>query len=1365
LAEQQSGGTITFLFSDIEGSTRLLRQLRDRYAQVLTDHRTLMRKAFAEFGGEEMGSEGDAFFVAFHRASDAIGAAASAQRALAAHDWPEGQPLLVRMGLNTGEPAVEEEGYFGLGLHLTARICSAAHGGQVLVAQSTSAVCGDVDLPGVEFRDMGEHLLKDFDRPERLYQLVIDGLSNEFPPPRTLDKQTVDDAAFRPEVGTPYKGLESFQPQDAEFFFGREELIADLAGRLAGSAFLAVVGPSGSGKSSVVRAGLVPAIWTGAHGLAQQRDWKVVILTPGAHPLEELAVRLATERGLSPGSVLEDFRRDPHNMCLTVRQLLLDASPDAKVVLIIDQAEEIFTLCHDEEERRLFVELLAHAAEENAQTMVILALRADFYGHCATYPSLAALVQDHQSLVGPMREGEIRRAIELPASKAGLTLEDGLVTRILDDVGSEPGSLPLLSHALLETWSKRQDHTMTTSAYLESGGVRGAIARTADAIYGQLEPKQQELARRIFLRLAEPGQGTEDTRRRASLTELLPGGDEQTAVEEVLDILARARLITVGLDLVEVSHEALIREWPLLRRWLDEDREGLQLHRRLTDDAGEWVRYDRDPGMLYRGARLSTAEEWAEGREQFLSADERDFLESARAARQSELERARQRQQRLVIVAATLAVLLALAVVAAVFALSQRGRAQREERSAAARALVQAADAQLGQRIDLALLLGVEAERTKSTPLGRSILLAASQRAGRVLRILRGSAGAVSDVAFSADGKQLASIGADGRIRLWNVATRSAVGQPLAGPTPTQPGDAVAFGPGRLLASGDTAGRIRLWDVAKRRRLADLKAPSSVSDLAFSPDGKLLAAGTGTGAMLWEVASRHELRPRLTRGGLAVTRVAFSPDGRTLAAAGVDAVSLWNVRTRQETRLSSRSSVEAIAFHPNGRTLAAALKDGPLQLWSLRAPQSPPRRLSAIGAASAVAFSPDGGRLAVAHPTGEISLLDTREFRPLPVPLVGQTAAVGNVAFAPDGRTLATASDDGTAFLWDARPELRADALAAPGGSPVTAVDSADDGTIAAARGSDILVWTKNGRDPAPDTIRGTGLLLDVALSRNGKRIAAGSQDGEVLVAALPDGQVRRLPPRDPTVPEPVLDVALNADGTKLAASLHNGDVLLEQSNASRLGARLPGINDLSPFALALALSGDKLAAGRSDGTIAVWDAASGRPIGGPFGSTEDQILSIDLSPDAKVLASVSGDDVVRLWDVDSRRAFGEPLQARASLSAVRFSSNGSLAAVGTAKGAVALFDVANRQLLGEPFVGHSGNVYSVAFTSDGTGVVSGGADGRVLLWNVDLWVDESALRERACDLVGRNLTPSEWELYLPGSSYRRTCEQWPAGK
>ncbi|HEV8251459.1 MAG TPA: protein kinase, partial [Gaiellaceae bacterium] len=370
----------------------------------------------------------------------------------------------------------------------------------------------------------------------------------------------------------PFKGLASFDVEDAELFFGREQLVAEVVARLAGTSLVGVVGPSGSGKSSVVRAGLLPALAGGA--LPGSEDWAQAVIRPGEHPLAEL------ERARS-------------------------GAPAARRVLAVDQLEEVFTICHDEEERAAFLEALVAAAADGP---VVVAVRADFYGRFAPYGSFASLLAQSHVLVGPMGPEELRRVIELPAARAGLRCEPALVDSLVADVVDEPGGLPLLSTALVELWQRRESRTLRLEAYRLTGGVRGAVARLAEDAFEQLSAEQRTVARSILLRLAG-GEGGTFTRRRASLSELDLETNED--VRRVISVLSEWRLVTVRHDELEVAHEALLREWPRLRGWLEEDSEGRRLHRHLIESAKEWDRAGRDPGELYRGARLAAALDWS----------------------------------------------------------------------------------------------------------------------------------------------------------------------------------------------------------------------------------------------------------------------------------------------------------------------------------------------------------------------------------------------------------------------------------------------------------------------------------------------------------------------------------------------------------------------------------------------------------------------------------------------------------------------------------------------------------------------------------------------------------------------------------
>ena len=366
------------------------------------------------------------------------------------------------------------------------------------------------------------------------------------------------DALAAPDI-CPFKGLACFDADDAEFFFGRERLVAEMVAKLAGNPWLGIVGPSGSGKSSVLRAGLFPALAAGV--LPGSEGWAHAVLRPGEHPLRALDDALAAAAG------------------------------GGRLVVAVDQFEEVFTACRDECEREAFVAaLVASARDGRRRTIVVVVVRADYYGRCAAYPELARPLGASHVLVGAMADDELRRAIELPARRAGLVLERPLADALVADVSGRAGALPLLSSALLELWQCRDDRTLRFGEYTRAGGVRGAVARLAEGAYEQLDASRRPVARRIFLRLAGGGEGDDMVRRRARLSEFEGG-----VVAEVLDVLVAARLLTTGDGEVEVAHEALLREWPRLRDWLREDAEARRLHQHLIEAARGWSLAGRDP--------------------------------------------------------------------------------------------------------------------------------------------------------------------------------------------------------------------------------------------------------------------------------------------------------------------------------------------------------------------------------------------------------------------------------------------------------------------------------------------------------------------------------------------------------------------------------------------------------------------------------------------------------------------------------------------------------------------------------------------------------------------------------------------------
>ena len=579
---------------------------------------------------------------------------------------------------------------------------------------------------------------------------------------------------------------------------------------------------------------------------------------------------------------------------------------------MVDQFEELFTLCRDEFEREAFIDnlLAAVAPDGGGPVTLVLTLRADFYAHLAQYPELREAVAKQQEYIGPMTAEELRRAMEEPARRGGWEFEPGLVDLILRDVGDEPGALPLLSHALLETWKRRSGHTLTLKGYQASGGVRGAIAQTAETTFQQLTPEQQAMARNVFLRLTELGEGTEDTRRRAAFDELIPHGEDAAQVRAVLKTLADARLITLGEDTAEVAHEALIREWGRLREWLSADREGLRLHRHLTEAAQEWELLEREPGALYRGAHLAQAREWAAANPQALNAQERAFLEASQewaereaaereAQRQRELEAARklaeeqktraeeqsraarQLRRRAYFLASAFLLAIVLAFIALFFGEQARvsavphrrtRTAEQERQVEFARELAASSVSNLDVDPERSILLALQAVSV-GRPLGGSALSNATEAlhhavvSSRLRLTLRGHTESVSGVAFSPDGTRLASFSYDGSAKIWDAKSGRELFTLKTGFTSTDC-DAVhgiAFSPdGKLIATvttenGDT---VALWDASTGAALPTTFCchTDTITSITFSRDGTRLATSSLDGtARVWDVSSGNTL--------------------------------------------------------------------------------------------------------------------------------------------------------------------------------------------------------------------------------------------------------------------------------------------------------------------------------------------------------------------------------------------------------------------------------------------------------------------------------------------------------------------------
>ncbi|HEY9645052.1 MAG TPA: caspase family protein [Chroococcidiopsis sp.] len=1129
----------------------------------------------------------------------------------------------------------------------------------------------------------------------------------------------------------PYMGLRSFSEEQANYFYGREALTQQLIAAIAERSAIAVVGASGSGKSSVVQAGLIAQLRQG-NQVPGSDQWWFGCMRPGRDPIAALARRL-----VDPGSEKERAYQQ-----LQIEGLLyqgvegwvrwLRTRPEPMVVLVIDQFEELFTLTA-EIDRAPFLDLILGALPYVSDRFkLVLTLRTDFIAPCLEIPALAELLQHASVLVPPsLSQDNYRQVIIRPAEQVGLQIEPGLVEVLLSELHQTTSHLPLLEFVLEQLWERRQQGKLTLSAYQQLGGLRGALERQAQTVYDRLDPDAQACAQWIFLNLTQLGEGTEDTRRRVQKTDLIVAKYPADRVEQTLQILTAAKLVTVGIEddwtqeitqgnqrgveetpaeetlaeetsanllkssgtiawsakdvTIEVVHEILIRHWSTLRWWLEENRARLRLQRQLERSAQQWQQHGHDQDDLLRGGRLAEAETLYVNYTDELSTVVQQFIEAGLAERHQQERQAKQRLRRAQLAAGLIGGLGLVAIALGGLAYRQQLAAQVE----GIQALDASSEAMLASNQPLeALLASVKAGRQLQTlPLASWLLdrstwtIAQLKTVGTLqqavalvqeLNRFEQHTQAVNVVRFSPDGHLLASASDDGRVILWHPN-----GQILTTLPPLNPNQrmvSLAFSPdSQWLATGASDGTLALWQIEGEtvRLLKRFKGHQDwISSLSFSPDGQRLVSGSRDRTLkLWR---RDGTLINILKGHQGwVNAASFSPDGKTIASASEDqTIRLWQAEGRLIKILKGHSDrVTSLAFTADSQGLISSGGDRTLRRWNLS--QGGSQVLSNSVAANSISIRPtDGTAIATADDEGQVQLW--RQDGLLLQTFVGHGGHVLSVQFSPDGHELVSASADKTIRLWQVptRSDSQDDSIYT---ARFIAQLPHEQQFATAGFNGDIKIWKQ--------TVTGDRTLI---------RILKGDKSAITAIDLNPNGEI-------------------------LAASADR-QIKLWHVRDGTLGATLQGHSD-RVTSVAFSPDGTLIASGSNDKTVKLW--RNGALLTSLQGHT-DGVTSVAFSPDGQTIASSSYDRTAKLWRLDGTLLTTIPLSDAGF--AVRFSPDGRWLAIATQDNTIQLHAVqqGNGALQATHILsGHSGGVISLSFSHDSQTLASSSADGTVRLWSV----------------------------------------------
>jgi WD40 repeat protein/DNA-binding SARP family transcriptional activator len=1346
--EQRADAAIrTFLIADVRGYTLFTQERGDEAAAELAGRfADVAREVIEVHAGDLVELRGDEALAVFESPRAAIRASIELQRRFVDATVAEPSlPLPVGIGLDAGEAVPVGGGFRGGALNLAARLCSIAGPAEILASREVVHLARKVD--GVAYVDRGTVSLKGLADPVHVMRL------------RAEADDPADDMAFRralgaaasrlapsapgPIVANPYKGLRAFEEADAVDFFGREELVEQLVKRLGTTRFLAVVGPSGSGKSSVVRAGLLPAIRRG--DIPTSEAWRITDMFPGARPLDGLEAALLRAVPDPPASLMDQLERDEHGLNRALLRIM--PADDSELVLVIDQFEEAFTLVEDEAARTHFLgSLEAAVTDPRSRLRVVATLRADFYDRPLLYRGFAELFKSRVEAVIPLSAEELEKAISGPAKRVDVTLEPGLVAAMLGDVAEEPGALPLMEYALTELFERRDGRTLFLEAYREIGGVSGAIGRRAEEIHTELDDDGKEAARQLFLRLVALGEGTEDTRRRVPRDEVASLNVDQQAMTTVLDAFGVSRLLSfdrdagTGAPTIELAHEAILTAWPRLHRWIDAAREELRTERRVAAAAREWTESERDPSFLLGGSRLEQAEAWRAGSGIAVTPEERDYLdasleqrdlaaaeERARQAHEEELERRSFRRLRALV--AVLAVAAIVAIGLTFYATRQGSRAASEERTATARELAAASAANLEVDPERSILLALEAiDVTRSVD--GSVLPEAEEAlhqaviASRIALTREDLGGTVDwspEGVFLTEGPENT-----GRIDLRDEATGDSV-RSWEGHEDSDVNDVQFSEDGSILATAGDDGSLNMWDPDSGDLISSVHGPAGAVGQSFDADGSLVAATwpeDGT-IRVADVATGDVVRT--IEMDIFPFESALSPDGTRLVVAGpdTDRLPVFDVRTGEVVaELEDTPSVNTVSWSPDGRWIATGDVDSSVRVWNAATGALEERLLGHTGIVISVDWSPDSRRIVSGGTDGTARVWEL-ELHPTDqtVEVVGRQvhllAAQGTqsgvyAAFSPDARWVIT-GDVGIAAvkIWDLSGQGDAEVVNIRTDPALVDAAYLPDGRIVASydRGS-VGIWNEDRDAEEPVAILGP----------------AGGSDRPVFQAApSPNGELVAMV-RDLS---PVVSVWNVETGTL----------------AFDYDARDDGITavDWSP-------DGRYLAVSEFAGRLLMLDAEDGgRPTVVGSEPEPHQIRALTFSPDGRTIATASFNQEipdthhVSIWDWKA----GEVVRTLdVSASSLTYDGSGDRLAIGSYDGAVQIRNASTGEVE-RSFRAGSVTVMNVVFSPDGELLATGGEDATIRVF--DLRADPGprllALRGHASVVSGLDFSPEGKEL------------------